>query len=250
MLQDKTAIVTGSTSGIGRGIALSLAANGAAVAINDLPGTETEQAAQEIVTAIENDSGSAIYVPADVTEPKDVQKMVNEVLAEFGSIDILVTSAGISSSSPAAEMPIEMWENMIDVNLRGTFLPVRNTLPTMIENGSGKIITIASQMGLRGEANLTHYCAAKSGVIGFTRALAREVAPEIHVNGVAPGPIDTPMLRESSSKDELASLQSRIPMDRIGTVDDVVPTVTFLASSKSDYYTGKILSPDGGDVMH
>jgi 3-oxoacyl-[acyl-carrier protein] reductase len=146
-------------------------------------------------------------------------------------------------------MPVETWDEMIQVNLRGVFLTTRFVLPGMLEAGRGSVVNTASQLGIKGAPELVHYSAAKGGIIAFTRALAREVSPTVRVNAVAPGPIETDLLADIS-EEWRAAKEAELPMGRLGQVDDVVPTVVFLASEESSYYTGQTLSPDGGDAMH
>jgi len=249
-LSGKTALVTGATRGIGRGIAEEFAQQGASVAVNHRPNPDSTSRGETVVNRIEKDGGAAIPAVADVAEADQVEEMIATVESKIGPLDVLVNNAGISSASPLDQMPIEMWDEMIRVNLRGVFLPTRFALPGMLEEGSGKIINVTSQLGFKGQANIVHYCAAKGGVITFTRALAREVAPDIHVNAIAPGPIATDMFTDGSDPDHVERKWKELPLKRIGEVSDVAPTAVFLASGDSDYYTGQVLNPDGGDVMH
>jgi 3-oxoacyl-[acyl-carrier protein] reductase len=242
------ALVTGASSGIGRGIAEGLAAEGATVGIN-YPTKEGDERATEVVDAIEDDGGTAEAFEADVSDADDVESMISQFESEIGLIDTLVNNAGILTQSPLAEMPVEMWDETIAVDLRGTFLPTRFALPGMLENGGGSIVNVASQLGIIGGEELVHYSAAKGGVITMTRALAQEVSPTVRVNAVAPGPIQTPLLDDITEEWREAK-EASLPMGRLGEVEDVVPTVVFLASEDSSYYTGQTLSPDGGDAMH
>jgi 3-oxoacyl-[acyl-carrier protein] reductase len=146
-------------------------------------------------------------------------------------------------------MPVEMWDETMSVDLRGVFLATRFALPGMLDSGGGAIVNVASQLGIKGAEELVHYSAAKGGVISFTRALAREVSPEVRVNAIAPGPVETALLDDISEEWREAK-EAELPMDRLGTVEDVVPTAVFLAGGDSSYYTGQVLSPDGGDAMH
>ena len=247
-LTGKTALVTGSSRGIGRGIAEGLAAAGATVAINHPPG-EDPTYGQEAVSGIESDGGEAFVLKADVSDEEDVRSMISTFEEKHGSIDILVNNAGILTQSKLAEMPVEMWDETMSVDLRGVFLTTRFALPGMLDQGSGKIINVASQLGIKGSAELVHYSAAKGGVIAMTRALAREVSPTVNVNAIAPGPIETDLL-DNTTDEWREAKKAELPMDRLGTIEDVVPTAVFLASDESDYYTGQTLSPDGGDAMH
>jgi len=146
-------------------------------------------------------------------------------------------------------MDIETWDETIAVDLRGVFLTTRFVLPGMLDQDEGCIINVASPLGIKGAEELVHYSAAKGGVIAFTRALAREVSPAVRVNAIAPGPIRTPLL-DDITEDWREAKEAELPMDRLGTVDDVTPTAVFLASDDAAYYTGQVLSPDGGDAMH
>lgn len=247
-LVGKTALVTGASRGIGRGIAEGLAAEGATVAVNRPP-SEDPSYGQDVVSAIEADGGEAFVLEADVSDEDDVRAMISTFEDRHGAVDVLVNNAGILTQSELAEMPVEMWDETISVDLRGVFLTTRFALPGMLEAGSGKIINVASQLGIKGGEELVHYSAAKGGVIAMTRALAREVSPTVNVNAIAPGPIVTDLLDDISEEWREAK-EAELPMNRLGTVEDVVPTAVFLASDDSDYYTGQTLSPDGGDAMH
>ncbi|ELY65512.1 SDR family NAD(P)-dependent oxidoreductase [Natrinema versiforme] len=246
-LDGKRALVTGGTRGIGRGIAEGLAAAGATVGVNHPPGEAA--AADAVVESIERDGGDAVAFEADVSDADDVSEMIDAFESMLGPIDVLVNNAGILTQSPLAEMPVEMWDETMAVDLRGVFLTTRFALPGMLEAGNGSIVNVASQLGLEGGEELVHYSAAKGGVIAMTRALAREVAPTVRVNAIAPGPVRTELLDDISEEWRDAK-EAELPMDRLGTVNDVVPTAVFLASDESSYYTGQTLSPDGGDVMH
>ena len=175
--------------------------------------------------------------------------MIDTALHAFGRIDVLVNNAGILSQSPLEEMPVEEWDRVMNVNLRGTFLCCRLVLGHMLERGEGRIINVASQIGRAGEPNLSHYSASKGGIIAFTKALAREVASRgVLVNAIAPGPISTGIMPPESEELEEAR-KVALPIRRFGTVDEVAPTAVFLASEDSSYYVGQTLGPNGGDVM-
>jgi len=192
-----------------------------------------------------------------VSDDVAVRAMVASLLDQAGRIDILVTNAGIADISPVAEMPVEVWDRMIAVHLRGTFLCTRYVLPSMLARGKGAIITMVSQLGQIGRENWTHYCAAKGGIITFTKALAREVGPRgIRVNCIAPDPIQTELVSaatapSATSQEESATvrLQETLPLRRLGEVEDVAPTAVFLASADAEYYAGQTLGPNGGDVI-
>jgi 3-oxoacyl-[acyl-carrier protein] reductase len=245
-LPDRKAIVTGGGRGIGGGIAAGFAAEGADVAIFDvLP----EADAGPVLAAIRGHGRRALYLTVDVSDEGQVRAAVQQVLDTFGRIDILVNNAGIVLQSPVAEMPVEDWDRVLAVNLRGVFLCTRYVLPGMIAQGGGRIINMASQLGQIGGDTMAHYCAAKAGMIGFTKSLAREVSRQnVLVNAMAPGPIQTAMLASETEEWTRAKLAS-LPIGRFGEIDEVVPTAVFLASDESTYFVGQTLGPNGGDVM-
>lgn len=248
-LEGKTALVTGASSGIGRGIAVGLADAGADVGVNYPPFEGEAEKAAAVVDEIEDDGGTALALEGDVRSAESIESMVAAFEDRFGPPDVLCNNAGIVTQSRLAEMSVEMWDEMMQVNLRGVFLTTRFALPGMLDAGRGSIVNTASQLGIKGAPELVHYSAAKGGIITFTRALAREVSPTVRVNAVAPGPIETDLLADIS-EEWRAAKEAELPMGRLGNVEDVVPTVVFLASDESSYYTGQTLSPDGGDAMH
>lgn len=239
-LDRRTALVTGGNTGIGAGIARAFAAEGAQVAIAYLrERDQAESMAEEL---------GGLAVPCDVTDENQVRMMIEQVVDRWGRLDILVNNAGVISFTPVAEMSVAEWDRTIAVHLRGTFLCCHYALPHMQKQGYGKIINIASQVGQVGRPCLAHYGAAKAGVIGFTKSLAREVARQgIWVNAIAPGPVETGLVKRTP--EELAWWAERLPLGRIGTVDEITPTALFLASDDSSYYVGQTLGPNGGDVM-
>lgn len=249
VLEGRTALVTGGGRGIGRAIALAFAREGADVAVNDYKNVEE---AKSVVTQIEALGQHGLAVEANVAEEAPVRQMVRQVLAEFRRIDILVNNAGIVTLSRVEHMDLAIWDETIAVHLRGTFLVTREVLPGMLEQGSGRIINLASQIGQIGRERFAHYAAAKAGIIGFSKSLAREVSARgVLVNCIAPGPIATGLVpAESTESTELATdFISPLPLRRVGTVDEVAPTAVFLASDAATYYTGQTLGPNGGDVM-
>lgn len=248
-LDDTNALVTGGSRGIGRGIAQALADAGAQVAVNHPPGDGERSTAEDVVATIEEDDGTAMTLSGDVSDAEDVESMVDTFEKVWGTVDVLVNNAGILTQSELADMPVEMWDETMSVDLRGVFLTTRFALPGMLESGGGSIVNVASQLGVKGAEELVHYSAAKGGVIAMTRALAREVSPTVRVNAIAPGPIVTDLL-DDISEEWRESKKAELPMDRLGHVEDVAPTAVFLASEDSSYYTGQVLSPDGGDAMH
>jgi 3-oxoacyl-[acyl-carrier protein] reductase len=245
-LRDRVAIVTGGARGIGGAIATAFAAEGADVVIADVLGEDT---AAPVLEAIEAAGRRSLLVRTDVSDAEQVAHMVDRAYAEFGEVDILVNNAGTFSQVFFHELNPAEWDRVIGVNLRGCFLCTRHVLPRMLARGSGKVINVASQLGQIGGTEMVHYSASKAGVIGLTKALAREVSTKgIQVNAIAPGPILTEMMAQET--DEWAAQKlSELPIGRFGEVEEVAPTAVFLASDESSYYVGQTLCPNGGDVM-
>jgi 3-oxoacyl-[acyl-carrier protein] reductase len=245
-LVGRTAIVTGGAKGIGRGIAEAFAHEGADVAIADIA---TEDQAAAVIEAIHQAGRKAIFIRTDVADEQQVRNMVEAVQRDFGHIDILVNNAGIFTQASVENLTIADWDKVLGVNLRGTFLCARFVLPYMLDQGWGRIINIASQLGYIGGQEVAHYSASKGGVIAFTKALAREVATRnVLVNAIAPGPILTDLLASETDEWKLAKL-AELPIGRFGEVSEVAPTAVFLASDDATYYVGQTLGPNGGDVM-
>jgi len=244
-LGGRVAIITGAARGIGRAMAAGFVAEGARVMIADRDMDMARRAAGEI-----DETGNAVDICAtDVTDAGAVEAMVAAALSRFGSIDILVNNAGLLNARPLAEMPIEIWDEMIAVHLRGMFLCSRFAVPHMIAQGRGSIINMSGSFGVSGAANFTHLSAAKAGMIGFTQALARELGPKgVRVNAIAPAIIQTE-LAAGMTDDAIRTTVATYPLRRAGTVDDVVPAAVFLASDEAGYFTGQTLSPSGGSVM-
>jgi 3-oxoacyl-[acyl-carrier protein] reductase len=245
-LDGRVALVTGASRGIGAAIALALGREGAMVAVNY---HRSGARAAEVVATIQAQASKAMAVHADVADGPAVREMVVQVTAELGPIDVLVNNAGILNAVPLDRMSEDVWDEMIATNLRSVFLCARAVLPGMLERGRGKIINVTSQLGQKGMPNHVHYAAAKAGVIGFTRALAREVGPRgIHVNAIAPGPIETDLIgpvTDHFRREKTAIFALR----RLGLPEEVAPTAVFLASDDSSYYAGQTLCPNGGDIM-
>jgi 3-oxoacyl-[acyl-carrier protein] reductase len=245
-LAGKVALVTGGSRGLGRGIAQGFAAEGAKVVVNYL---KDENAANAVVAAITKNGGAAITVRADIGEVEDVTRMVGTAVEQFGTIDVLVNNAGMLNSAKLADMSVETWDGMIKVHLRGMFLCTRFVIPHMLKQKSGKIINMSGTFGVSGGAEFTHMSAAKAGMIGFTRALAREVGHDgINVNAIAPAIIRTD-LYNFMPDDVRDSIVGAYPLGRVGEVEDVVATALFLATKDGDFFTGQTLCPAGGDVM-
>jgi len=245
ILAGNNAVITGGGRGIGRAIALLFAGEGANIAILDRDAGAADAAAADIRARGRN----AIAVRLDVGEENEVAEGFCRVASELGNIDILVNNAGIDTTSRVADMPTDMWDEMIRIHLRGTFLCTRAVLPGMLRQRRGRIINMSSQLAHKGAAEMAHYAAAKAGIIGFTRSLAYEVAEHnVTVNAIAPGPVDTDLFRklpEPWRKQKLAE----IPMHRPASVDEIAPTALLLASEEGGYYLGATLNPNGGDVM-
>jgi 3-oxoacyl-[acyl-carrier protein] reductase len=245
-LAGKVALVTGGSRGLGRGIAEGFAAEGAKLVVNYL---KDEKAANAVVDTIRNGGGDAIAVRADIGEVADVTGMVDVAVKKFGTIDILVNNAGMLNSFKLADMSVETWDSMIKVHLRGMFLCTRFVIPHMLKQKSGKIINMSGTFGVSGGAEFTHMSAAKAGMIGFTRALAREVGHDgINVNCIAPAIIRTD-LYNSMPDDVRDAIVGAYPLGRVGEVADVVATALFLATDDGSFFTGQTLCPAGGDVM-
>ncbi len=247
-LAGKRALITGASTGIGRGVALAFAAEGAAVAIN-YPDEDQAAAAEQNVAAINRDGGTACAIRADVAEADQVDALVEQSLAALGGIDILVNNAGIAQVAPFEEIEIAAWDRVLAVHLRGTFLVTRRVLPLMYAQDFGKIINTASQLAHAGSPGLAHYTAAKGAIISLTRTLALEIgARNLNVNCVAPGATRTPILKDVPAA-LLEEIRLSIPKKRIAEVADIVPAYVFLAGDESRHFQGQTLSPNGGDVF-
>jgi len=244
-LAGRTAIVTGAAAGIGREIARALSAERASVVAADRDGDGAARVAAQLSTSAAPSAG----VTADVSVEGDVQRLVDETLSRFGRIDVLVNNAGIAASSTLVETDLDEWNRILAVDLTGVFLCSRAVTPTMIAQGGGAIVNIGSQLGLRGAPSLAAYCAAKAGVHGLTKALARELAPHgIRVNAVAPGPVDTDILADVDPE-TMAGILAEIPLGRVARVEEIAPVVVLLASEGGAYFTGSVVNVSGGHVM-
>jgi NAD(P)-dependent dehydrogenase (short-subunit alcohol dehydrogenase family) len=252
-LAERVAFVTGAAAGIGEAIARTFSNEGARVVIADLNG----ESAQRTAAAL---GSNAVSMPLDVTKEDQVRRVVADTLGRFGRIDILVNNAGIMRKAYVKDMAEELWDAVVDVNLKATFLCSKAVLPAMIERRAGRIINIASIAGKVGEPTASAYSAAKFGVIGFTRSLALEVAQhDILVNAICPGPIPTALgeqgWREGAAIEGvdldriMARVGSRSPLRRLGTVDQVAKMALFIASDDCDFTTGSAFNVDGGIVM-
>lgn len=238
----KTVIVTGGSRGIGRAIVEKFANENYNVILNY---NKSEFAALDIAKKYSNIE----IFKADVSNSKDVEAMINFAESKFGKIDILINNAGISSTGLLQDLSLEEWNKLFETNVTGTFLVTREVLPHMISKKSGKIINISSVWGIVGASTEVAYSASKAAIIGFTKALAKEVGPSgITVNAIAPGIVMTDMV-SNLSVDEFEQIRSEIPLGRIGSTDDIANAAFYLASDSADYMTGQIISPNGGWIM-
>ena len=243
----RVALITGARRGLGKAIALCLARRGADIAINDIAaGKEEAEATAQEIRAL---GRKAVVLTADVTIAAEVNELIEQALAEFGRLDILVNNAGITRDALLMRMTDEQWQSVLDTNLKGTFLCTRAALKPMLKQRRGRIINIASVVGIMGNAGQANYAASKGGVIAFTKAVAKEVGSRgILVNAVAPGFIMSAMTDrlEPAAAEKLHAL---IPLGRLGTPEEVAEVVDFLASEASRYITGQVINIDGGMVM-
>jgi 3-oxoacyl-[acyl-carrier protein] reductase len=245
-LAGQTALVTGAASGIGRAIAVALAGAGAAVAVNHLG---RAAAAHDVAASLSDGGASAMVVEADVSRADQVARMVQQVRGTLGVIDILVNNAAIVQVKPFLDITEEDWDRVVDTDLKSVFLCTRAALPQMLEAGRGVVINIASELAYLGRALYAPYTAAKGGVVALTRSLAREFAPRIRVNAIAPGPVDTEMLRSELAVTGALAAETAIPMARLGAPEEIAATAVFLASEHGSFYCGEVLSPNGGALM-
>jgi 3-oxoacyl-[acyl-carrier protein] reductase len=241
LLAGRAALVTGAASGIGHAIAAHYLAAGARVVLADRA---------ESVVGAAADIGAAAGLVVDATDEKQVADTVAEAAAVLGRIDVLVTSHGILTQSPLVQMPLAQWRETLDVDLTSVFLLNRAVLPGMLAAGDGRIVNVASQLGIKGGASLAHYSAAKAGVIAMSKSLALEVSSQgVLVNAIAPGPIETPLL-DGIEDDWKVAKRAELPLGRFGTADEVAPTAVLLASDPGgNLFVGQVLGPNSGDVM-
>jgi 3-oxoacyl-[acyl-carrier protein] reductase len=243
--RSRVALVTGAGSGIGRAIADKLARDGELVVVNDL----NIESANEVVARIEDSGGRAAAAPGDVSDPEAVERIVATAREAYGPPELLVNNAGFLQQKRFADLTVEDFDRMIAVHLRGTFLCTRAVLPEMLSRGSGIVVNVASQLGQIGGIELCHYSAAKAGIIGLTKSLAREVSAQgVRVNAVAPGPINTELIVGLSEEWQRAKA-AELPLGRFGEPEEVAETVAFLVSDGAALYVGQTLGPNSGDVM-
>ena len=245
-LQGKTALVTGSSRGIGKAIALELARRGANIAVNY---AGSEDKAAETVEAIETLGVQAIKIQANVADESSVKSMIKEVTKTFGSLDILVNNAGITKDNLLLRMKEEEFDQVVETNLKGAFLCTKAAARPMMKQRAGKIINVASVVGVSGNPGQANYVAAKSGLIGLTKSNAKELASRnILVNAVAPGFITTDMT-DALTEEQQAEILKQIPLEKLGQPEDIANVVCFLASNDAAYITGQTIHIDGGMVM-
>ena len=244
--EGKSAIVTGASRGIGREIALLLAKEGARVAVNY---SGSKEKADEVVKLITESGGEAFAIQADVSDADSVKNMVDKTLEMFGSIDILVNNAGITRDNLLMRMKEDEWDDVININLKGVFLCTKGVTRQMMRQRAGRIVNVASIVGVSGNPGQANYVAAKAGVIGLTKTAAKELASRnINVNAVAPGFITTDMT-DALSEEVKRQMLAVIPLGKLGSPEDVARTVLFLLSEDADYITGQTIHVDGGMVM-
>lgn len=246
LLDNKIALVTGASRGIGKAIAIALAKAGATVVINYAGNIN---AAKEVESEIKAINGKSIIVQADVADTDAVENLIKTVVDQFGRIDILINNAGITRDNLLMRMKENDWDDVINTNLKGVYNCTKSISRIMMKQRYGKIVNMTSVVGLTGNAGQANYAAAKAGVIGFTKSVAKEFASRgINVNAIAPGYISTDMtavLGDEVKKD----FETKIPLGRIGQAEDVAEAVLFLVSDKSSYITGQTINVDGGMVM-
>ncbi len=248
LLENKNAIVTGGSQGIGTATSLELAKEGANVCLTY---RKHEAEAEAVAERIRQMGRKALAVRCDIAVFSEAEKVVGAAVEAFGSLDILVNNAGMNWDGVCWKMSEEQWDRVLEVNLKGYFNFVRHAAPLFKEQKSGKIVNVTSINGLRGKFGQSNYSASKAGIIGFTKALAKELgAFNVNVNAVAPGLIETPMLKESEARDKIVGMaMAEIVLKRVGEPEDLANVITFLASEKARHITGEVIKVDGGQYI-
>ena len=242
----KVALVTGASRGIGQAISIELAKNGYLVVVNYL---KSEEKAKNVANLIESNGGNAITYKCDVSNAKQVNTMIDYIVKAFGKLDVVINNAGLSAYNLICDITDEEWNSLVATNLTGTFNVCRSASKVMVQNKCGKIINISSMWGITGASMEVHYSATKAGVIGLTKALAKELAPSgITVNCVAPGAIETDMMKELTLE-QIEAVKQETPLGKLGSPEDIAKVVNFLASDDANFITGQVISPNGGMVI-
>ena len=245
-LENKVALITGAGSGMGQTHAKVFAERGAAVVINDLNGDGLRETAEIVREA----GGRAIEFVGDITKPEFVKTMVDDAISQVGQISILVNNAGIGEHCDLEDISLDRLNQMLTVHVVGSFLCAQAIVPGMKERRKGKIINISSIWGMNGYHTASHYCAAKAAMLGATKAWAKEFAPfNIHVNAVAPGGVLTPMPIKVQGMEKIREKEKKVPLGRWATPEEISYSVAFLASEESDFITGQVISPNGGETI-
>ena len=248
-LKDKVVLVTGGAQGIGKEICLTCAREGAKIVVNYVDFGDNEAIAKATKAELESLGATVMLVQANVASFEETEKMFKDVVKEFGRVDVLVNNAGITKDGLLMRMKEEDFDKVIEINLKGTFLVTKSVIPYMLKKRDGKIINLASVVGVTGNAGQCNFSASKAGIIGFTKSIAKELASRnIRANAIAPGFIDTDMT--SVLSDEVKdSINAQIPMKRMGTAQEIANVAYFLGCEESSYITGQVINIDGGMVM-
>ncbi len=245
-LTDKIVIITGAGSGMGQTHAKVMAQRGARIVVNDI----NQEGIEETLEMVKIVGGEAIPMEGDIVDPEFVDKMVSSCINHFGRVDVLVNNAGIGEHRDLEDISLEILERMFAVHVTGSFLCARAVVPDMKSRRYGKIINISSIWGMTGHHTASHYCAAKSAMLGATKSWAKEFAPDnIHVNAVAPGGVLTPMPIKVQGMEKIREKEKKVPLGRWATPEEISYTVAFLASPESDFITGQVISPNGGETI-